>query len=130
MTITLRTSDLAAIAILALTLLAAWWAGEGGLPNVLPSKIDRATYVYEKDQGSVPPAIAQILKETNQEGEVVATAFEQHTVDASGNTPPQFRTTLSAAKEAGLPSLVLQAGDKVVKVIEKPTAEQVREVLE
>ena len=36
MTITLRTSDLAAVAILSLTLLAAWWVGEG-LPNVLPS---------------------------------------------------------------------------------------------
>lgn len=109
----------------ALNLLA---ADGGGLPNVLPSKIDRATYVYEKDQGSVPPAIAQILKEINQEGEVVATAFEKDIVDSTGNTPPQYQVAVKAANV--LPSLVLQSGDEVVKVVEKPTAEQVWEVLE
>ncbi len=119
-------SQFAAIVLL---ILAAWTAGlfGGGGGS---SAITAATYVHEKDQsGGVPPGVQFALREINQAGKVSAAAIEVDVVDASGSTPPQFKIAVEAAKTAGLPSLVVQAGEKVVKTVSAPlTSEQVMEV--
>lgn len=91
--------------------------------------ITAATYVYEKDQsGGVPPGVQFALREINQAGKVSAASIEVDVQDSTGSTPPKYKVAVEAAKTAGLPSLVVQAGEKVVKTVSAPsTAEQVME---
>jgi hypothetical protein len=87
------------------------------------TKIDRATYFYEKDSHNVPKAVAFALQRLNREYEVVASEFEEDTVDGTGEVPDQYKISLAAARKAGLPCLVIQAGSRVVKVVTAPTTE-------
>lgn len=121
---------------LGLSLLALWLLFGGQmqgcnvdwLPDlVTPSKPDAAVYVYEKDDGSVPPPVLAALSTLNKQG-IAATTFEDDTVDGSGEVPDQYRVPLAAAKEAGLPSLVVSGGGKVIRVAKAPKTEA--EVLE
>lgn len=105
-------------------LLAAWLLLGGKLPSVLsPSKATAATYVYEKDNGSVPPPVLAALDKLNRAG-VMATTFEEDTTDADGQVPDQYAVALPAARTAGLPSLVVLAGDKVLRTVKAPTTEE------
>jgi hypothetical protein len=91
-----------------------------------PSKIDRVTYVWEKDQGPVPQGVAKALQRLNTDSayRVLATDFEEDTIDGSdGQTPDQYVIALKAAREMGLPALVVQAGTVVVKVVKAPKTE-------
>jgi hypothetical protein len=107
-----------------LILLVAWWLLSGGkLPSVGPSKVTAATYVYEKDNGSVPPPVLAALDKLNRAG-VMATTFEEDTTDADGKVPDQYAVALPAARTAGLPSLVVLAGDKVLRTVKAPTTEE------
>jgi cell division ATPase FtsA len=93
-------------------------------PTVPPPptvKVDRVTYVYEKDDGMPPPGVAAALNKLNRQG-VLSTVFEEDTTDGTGQTPEQYRTSLTAAKEAGLPALVLMSSNKVW-VVKNPTTE-------
>lgn len=102
------------------------------IPNPLPAPapaIERATYVYEKDDGGVPPGVAYVLREANKAGKIVGSVIEDDIVDSTGNTPPQFAVAVSAAKEAGLPALVLESSEGVVKVLQSPDEQQVTEAL-
>lgn len=85
-----------------------------------PAKVDRVTFVYEKDDHAIPSGVQVGLSTLNQRG-ILATIFEQDTVDGSGETPEQYKVALKAAKDAGLPSAVAQAGAKVTKVAKNPT---------
>ena len=84
--------------------------------------VDRVTYVYEKDEGAVPPPIQYALGELNKL-KIVATAFEIDSTTGLDSVPAQDRIAVEAAKkpEAGLPCLVVQAGDKVTTIIKSPT---------
>ena len=105
------------------------WRSNGGVS----AEITQVTYVHEKDQsGGVPPGVQFTQDELYDAGKISAAAIEDDTEDATGQTPPQYKIAVNAAKEAGLPSLVVQAGEKVVEVLadtkENPlTEEQVRE---
>jgi len=91
---------------------------------VAPSaKPTAATYVYEKDEGAVPPTVLKGLNTLNRQN-ITATAFDDDTTDGSGDTPEQYKLPLAAAKEAGLPCLVVMGGDRVRKVVKAPTTEQ------
>ena len=92
--------------------------GGGGLPFV-SQKPTAATYVYEKDTTAIPNPVMAALNTLNTQG-IVATIFEQDTTDASGETPEQYKVPLTAAKAAGLPSLVVTAKDKVLRVVKDP----------
>ena len=97
-------------------------------PNVPPvdptTRIDRVTYVYEKDQNIAPKPVSFALQRLNTEYEnVIATEFEEDTVDGDGDIPDQYKIALDAARKAGLPALVIQAGSRVVKVVKAPTTE-------
>lgn len=94
-----------------------------GLP-VIGSKATAATYVYEKDQtGSVPGPVLVALDKLNRDKNILATTFEDDTLDNTGETPAQYKVPLKAANDAGLPSLVVTAGAKVLKVVKDPKTE-------
>lgn len=98
--------------------------------RITSGDLDQVVYVYEKDDGPVPRPVAGALMEINlnEELKIEATEFESDTVDPDGDVPEQYQAALAAAKEAGLPALVVLAGDTVVKVIKNPsTMEQVME---
>jgi hypothetical protein len=99
-------------------------------PPLDPSKkVSRITVVWEKDSHSIPKSVQSALQRINAEqgGSVVASDFEQDTINSRGQTPTQYIVALKAAKETGLPALVVQSGDTVLRVVKDPTAEQVLE---
>lgn len=101
-------------------------------PPVTPMRIDRVTYVYEKDNNIAPKPVAYALHRLNTEYEnVIATQFEDDSTDGDDDIPDQYKIALEAAKKAGLPALVIQAGPTVVKVLKAPQteAEVMNEVL-
>lgn len=82
-----------------------------------------ATYVYEKDVSAIPTAVLVGLNRLNRERKIVATLFERDTKDGDGDTPDQYRVPLAAAQKAGLPALVVTAGEQVLRVVKAPTTE-------
>lgn len=99
---------------------------EPDVPPVDPTtRIDRVTYVYEKDFNITPRPVAFALQRLNAEyKDVIASEFEEDTLDGSGEVPDQYKIALEAARKSGLPALVIQAGSRVVKVIKSPTTEE------
>jgi hypothetical protein len=89
------------------------------------------TYIYEKDQHNPPRAVQAALDRLNAAGSgIVASVFEQDTTSGTGQVPAQYRAQLQAAKSAGLPCLVVVAGDQVLRVVKDPkTADEVLEAL-
>jgi hypothetical protein len=94
------------------------------LPTVSPEKATAATYVYEKDVTAVPVPVLVAINRLNREKKVVASHFEEDTTDGDEQVPDQYRVPLKAAQDAGLPSLVVTAGEKVLKVVKDPKTEQ------
>lgn len=88
-----------------------------------PTKGTAATYIYEKDNTAPPAAVQSGLHQLNKKG-VLATLFEEDTKDGDGDVPDLYKVPLAAAQKAGLPSLVVTAGDTVLKVVPNPTTEQ------
>ncbi len=89
-----------------------------------PSRnVTQITYVYEKDQGAVPPAVTYALRQVNETTQVAATAFEKDQRDGDGQIPDQYQVALAAATEAGMPCLVVQVGDDVWEIVDNPQAE-------
>ncbi len=114
-----------------------WFISSGGIklpdwklpylpsfPSWITPKADSAIYVYEKDQGGVPPAVMSGLSKLNSDRKLVATEFEQDTKDGTGEVPEQYKVALEAAKKAGLPSLVACSGSRVLKVTKDPRTEE------
>lgn len=92
-------------------------------PPVTPTKIDRATYVYEKDETAVPREVGAALTKISQAGVILATEFERDSKTGLDEVPAQYRVALEAAIKAGLPCLVVQSGDIVVRVVKSPRTE-------
>jgi hypothetical protein len=90
-------------------------------PDEPKKKVTRVTYVYEKDHNNVPRPVSLALQQLNAGGSIVAAEFEEDTVDGTGEVPDQFKIALAEARKTGLPSLVVQAGDSVVRVLKSPT---------
>ena len=109
------------LAVVALFLL---FGGEG-VPFAPSPKVDRVTYVYEKDQGAVPRGVEVALRELNQGGEILATEYQLVDGEAA---PKQYQVAEKSANEAGIPALVVQAGESVVRVVKSPATKD--EVLE
>lgn len=94
-------------------------------PTIAPSKVTQVTYVYEQRDGSPPPAVQAALAELNK-GDIVASPIDKDALDGTDQVPEQYKIAIAAAKT--LPSLVVQAGETVKRVVEKPTTyEQVME---
>lgn len=109
------------------------YVGKHGLPSiggiVAPAtvKVTAATYFYEKNSGGVPPPVTAALSTLNGQG-ITATSHEIDATNPSGKVPKQYEVSLPAAVKAGLPVLVVMAGDKVLRTVPKPTtAKEVEE---
>lgn len=95
-------------------------------PNKKPTAV---TYVYEKDQGPIPRPVQAALNKLHSEASgVVASLFEDDSTTGTGGVPKQYQVPLRAAREAGLPALVVTSGEVVLKVVKAPKTEA--EVLE
>lgn len=100
-------------------------------PGPEPSQVTRVTYVYEKNEGGVPPGVSFALREINEAGEVIAAAIEQDITDASGSTPPQHSNAVTVAKRVGLPVLIVEgSGGTVLGFAKVTNEEQVREAVQ
>lgn len=86
--------------------------------------VTAATYVYEKDDTAPPAAVRSALNKLNREHKIEATEFEQNTFDGDEQIPDQYKAALTAAKEAGLPALVVLADSTVLRIVKSPTTEQ------
>jgi hypothetical protein len=96
-------------------------------PNRKPTRV---TFVWEKDLGAVPQGVASALQAANAAGSVVASDFEQDTVNGSGSTPTQYRVALEAAKQAGIPALVVEFDSGPPRVVKgAKTAADVQEAM-
>lgn len=114
-----------AFILIALILIAALVQLGGGGGSVLPiAKVTDAVYVYEKDETAIPAGVMSGMSRLNLERKITATFFDKDTKNGNGETPTQYRVSLAAAQEAGLPSLVVIAGGKAVKVVKSPTTEE------
>lgn len=93
------------------------------LPN---NRVSRVTYVWDEDKSAVPHLVAKALQRLNADfpGSLVASEFEDSTVDGTGDVPEQYKVALEAARKAGLPALVIQSGSTVLRVITNPKTEQ------
>lgn len=104
-------------------------------PSELPSPTTdpkRVTYVYEKDEGGVPPGVAAALIKINRDSPaIIASEFENDTVDGTGQVPEQYAKALAEARKAGLPALVVEdSNGNVLQVLKAPkTQEEVLAVL-
>ncbi len=99
------------------------------LPRVEGCRVDTsgsataAVYVYEKDDGGVPPFVTVAINKLNRERKVVATLLEADTTDGTGDVPDQYQAALDAARKAGLPVVVALAGRTVIRVTPQPGSE-------
>lgn len=102
--------------------------GGCNFPSVIaPSKVDRVTYVRD-EKTPTPAGVSAALAELNTQG-ILATEFPDDATDGDGDVPEQYKIALPAARTSGVPSLVVQAGDKVLRTLKAPTTkEQVLEV--
>ena len=92
----------------------------GGGSILSPTKPTAVTYVHD-EKAVIPSPVLAALAELNTQG-IVATAFPDDTTDGDNQVPDQYKIALPAAKASGIPSLVVQAGDKVVRVVKGPTS--------
>jgi hypothetical protein len=104
-------------------LLVVWLLLNKGItsPTLSPGKADRVTYVYEKGDTAIPSPVESAIDKLNQRN-ILATKHEVDTKNGPGEVPAQYKIAVAAAKE--LPSLVVQAGEKVLKVVKDPKTEE------
>lgn len=122
----MRKIDAPTVAVLAAILWLAFYGGTiPGCPApFVTTKATAATYVWEKDKGGIPAGVMSGLNKLNVEKKILATEFEEDTKDGTGETPEQYKVPLAAAKDAGVPALVVTANTKVLKVVKDPKTEE------
>lgn len=98
------------------------------LTPLKPNTVTAAVYVYEKDDGPVPTGVYAGIEKLNREKNILASLFEDDTVDGNGETPEQYKPALDAARAKSIPSLVVLSGTTAIAVVEKPQTES--EILE
>lgn len=114
---------LAGTPVLPLAGLARWLHWHTVSPIVVPAPT-AAVYVYEKDDGPIPPGVLSGIDRLNRERNIVASSFEDDSRDGTGNVPEQYRPALAAAKSASIPSLVVMSGTAAVRIVPRPTTEE------
>lgn len=80
------------------------------------------TYVY-KSRTPVPGEVLAGLNRINREKGIRATLCDDDPQDGTNDIPDQYKLAVAAAREKGLPSLVIVAEGKVVKVVPDPKTE-------
>lgn len=86
-----------------------------------PAKVDRVTYIFEKNDGGIPSGVTAAIGALNAR-DIMATTYE---VPKEGEAvPEQYKVALAEAKAQGVPLAVAQAGEKVVRTVKAPTTSQ------
>ena len=88
-----------------------------------PAKPDAVTFVFEKDERGPTAPIMSALNKLNRQG-IMATTHEVDTLDGTDQIPDQYKLVVPAAKEAGLPALVVSGGGKVIRTVKDPKTEE------
>jgi len=96
-------------------------AWPGGGTAVAAKAATAAVYVYEKDATAVPPGVTVGLNRLNRERQIIATLLEDDTTDGDGDVPDQYRAAVEAARDKGLPALVVLSGSTVLAIVKAPT---------
>jgi len=91
-----------------------------------PEQIDQAIYLYEKDDGPIPPGVMAALSKANEEseGEIIAVPFEEDQRDGDGDVPERYAVAYKAGMQFKRPCLVLVSG-KATKVVTVETYDDV-----
>ena len=91
-----------------------------------PNELDQAIYLYEKDEGPIPPGVMAALAKANEEseGELIAVPFEEDQRDGDGDVPERYAVAYEAGMKFKRPCLVLVSGD-VAKVVTVTTYDDV-----
>jgi len=87
-----------------------------------PSNVTAAFYVFEKDDTVPPLEVRAALSTLNRDKKINANLVERNATKNMVIVPAQYKIALEAAKD--LPSLVIMAGDKVLRQIKAPTTQQ------
>jgi hypothetical protein len=90
------------------------------VPALTAPAVTAAVYVYEKDMTAVPTGVVIGLNLLNRDRGIVATLLEADTTDGDGEIPDQYRPALAAAKDRGLPALVVLSGSTVMSIVQSP----------
>lgn len=122
------------VALAALLWLGVYGGQIGGctLPVISPQSVTAVTYTYDDKKHSVPPPVAAALDKLNRgdpnakppRPAILADLDEVDTTNPVANVPKQFQASRPAAIAAGLPSLVVLAGDKVLRTVKDPKTEE------
>lgn len=88
------------------------------------SKVTEAVYVYEQREHPIPSGVMSGINRLNRERKIVATVVDKDVKNGNGETPSQYKIPFASAIEAGLPALVVMAGDTVRRVVKAPKTEQ------
>ena len=90
------------------------------VPALTAPAVTAAVYVYEKDMTAVPTGVVIGLNVLNRDRGIAATLLEADTTDGDGEIPDQYRPALAAAKDRGLPALVVLSGSAVLSIVQAP----------
>ena len=102
----------------------------GGGADILPSnKATAAVYVYEKDTTAVPSGVQGGINRIKRELGLAASVVDDDVTDGAGHIPEQYAVAIPAAREHGLPCLVVLVDDDVLKIVEVQTEEDVMEAV-
>lgn len=93
-----------------------------GWPSIVAPKVTAVTYVHD-EKAAIPSGVMSALNELNATG-IVATAFPDDASDGDDQVPDQYKVTLPAAKTVGIPCLVVQAGERVLRTVKSPMTKQ------
>jgi hypothetical protein len=90
------------------------------IPILQPAKkVTKVTYVWDREKTAIPRPVGVALNQLNTQG-ILASEIEESITDGEGQVPDQYKVAIEAAKKAGLPCLVVQAGDEVIRVVSDP----------
>lgn len=96
-------------------------SGSGPSP-FSPNKVTSVTYVHD-EKFPIPSGVTAGLSELNMKG-ILATDYPDDVTDGDDQVPNQYKVTLPAAKAVGIPALIVQAGDKVLRTVKAPTTKE------
>ncbi len=96
---------------------------KSGGGSILPTtKVTAVTYVRD-EKAAVPAEVSAALAELNTKG-IIATEYPDDATDGDDQVPAQYKVTLPAAKTVGIPSLIVQSGERVLRTVKAPTTKQ------
>lgn len=95
--------------------------GGGNLPIIGQPAVDRITYVYDLESQVITSDVRAAIRDVGRSG------ISAETLDINMDVlQERDKPAHQAAVDGETPCLVVQAGDKVVETIAKPTPEQIR----